>query len=218
MRAQCRLLPVLVLSLVALPLIASAQHKQVTVAYLRAALSTIPDHGAVVLLATYLPDPGLVEPQGRGARGGGFCRFSVKDPKTGTVFGAMYCAQDSAAFKGLIAVAKPTAFYFRGTKDYGEANAPGIFVESIEPSSEPSGEQISVAPQPPSEARFRVTITDNVTSNRTVLADVAMERSYSVGAVTLSIEREPTGEVGGIGPEAEREGGSLPKGSHSGGY
>lgn len=218
MRAQCRLLPAIILSLIAAPLIASAQHKDVSVAYLRAALSTIPDRGSVVLRATYLPDPGLIEPQGRGARGGGFCRFSVKDPKTGTVFGSMYCAQDSAAFKGLIAVTKPTAFYFRGYKDYGEANAPGIFVESVEPSTEPSSEPTDVAPQASPEVRFRVTITDNVTSNRTILADVAMERAYSVGAVTLSIEREPPSRIGGIGLETERERGSLPKGPDSGGY
>ena len=190
MRAQYRLIPALLLSLVAVPLLASAEQKEVNVAYLRAAINTISDREAVVLVATYLPDPGLVEAQGRNERRKGFARFSVKDLKTGTVFTSMYCAQDSAAFKDLIAVTKPTAFRFSCTKDYGESNEPGIFVKSVESYTETATGEGAPAAAAPSEARYRVTLVDNVTSNRTVLADVALGQSYSAGGVTVRIEPE----------------------------
>ena len=190
------------LSLVTLPLIASAEQNDVNVAYLRAALSTIPDRGPVILLASYLPDPGLVEPQGRSTRRRGFVRFSVKDLKTGTVFGSMYCAQDSAAFKKLIAVTKPTAFRFRGYKDYGEANESGIFVDSVEPYAETSSSgESSPTDAARAETRYRVTIVDNATSNRTVLSDVAMGRSYNAGGVTVRIEPVRNERIGVIGPD-----------------
>ena len=131
MRAQCRWRRAFLLCFVAVTSMASAEQKDVTVAYLRAALTTIPDHGSVILIATYLPDPGLVEPQGRRVYRQWFIRFSVKDLKTGTVFGSMYCAQGSAVFKSLIAGTKPTAFRFYGSKEYGESNEAGGFVNSV---------------------------------------------------------------------------------------
>ena len=68
------------------------------------------------------------------------------------------------------------------------------------------------------EARYRVTLIDNATSNRTVLANVTLGRAYNVGGVTVRIDPERNEAIGVIGSETERKGDSLPKGANSGEY
>ena len=218
MRIQYRLFSAFMLSLVTVPLIALAEPKEVNVAYLRAAITTLSDRESVLVVATFLPDPGLVEPQRRWGRQGGVAQFSIRDIKTGAVFTSMYCMQNSSAFKDLIAIAKPTAFRFRGYKGDGERNEAAIYVTSVESYTEAAISESSKAGVVPSDARYRVTIIDNATSNRTVLADVAIGRSYNAGGVTLRVEPERNEEIGVIGPETEIERGVLRKGANAGGY
>jgi hypothetical protein len=202
MRSQSRWIPVPLLVLMVSPLLALAQQKEVSVAYLRAAMSSLSDRASIVVYATYLPDPGLVEAYGRYLRGKGYSRFSIKDPQTGAEFASMYCAHDSKAFKDLISVTTPTTFRFYGYKDNVETTQSGIFVESVEPYKEvPPEERPSTAPAT-AASRFRVTVTDNATSNRTVLADVKLGQSYNAAGVTLRIDSEGSvgGTIGIIGP------------------
>jgi hypothetical protein len=176
---------------VILPGLVSAQTKDISVAYLRAAVGTIGDRSAVQLNAAFQPDPGLVEATGNYLRGKGYCRFSVKDPQSGVGFTSMYCRQDSPAFKELI---NPGAKTYRmsGYKDYGEQNEPSVFVTGVVALPEKGGKAGEDKGR-----TFRVIIRDNGSSNRTELANVVLGQTYSVAGITLQIEAETAPAGGG---------------------
>jgi len=222
MRFRSRLIPATIVSLMVLTSVSFGQRQELSVAYLRAAVNSLPDHQSVMIYATYLPEPGLVQAANRYIRGGsGYSRFSIKDPQSGAEFSSMYCSHDSKAFKDLISVTEPKTFRFYGYKDDVEMFLTGIFVEAVEPYEEPIVEKTPVSLAASRRGHYRITITDNVTSNRTVLADVTTGRSYVVGGVSISVEPEPTPTTEGsgvIGPQPEREHPSLPTGMNSSEY
>lgn len=200
MRARSRLIPITIVSLMVLSSVSFAQRQELSVAYLRAAINSLPDRQPVMIYATFLPDPGLVQAANRYIRGGsGYSRFSIKDPQSGAEFSLMYCSHDSRAFKDLITVNEPKTFRFYGYKDDVEMFLTGIFVETVEPYEEPIVEKKTASSSASRTGHIRITITDNVTSNRTVLADVTTGRSYVVGGVSISVEPEPAPTTEGSG-------------------
>ena len=176
---------------VVFPVVVLGQTKEISVAYLRAAVGTISDRSSVQLNAVFLPDPGLVEATGNYLRGKGYSRFSVKDPQSGVVYTSMYCRQDSQAFRELI---NPGAKTYRmsGYKDSGEQNEPSIFITGVLALPEKGGKVGDEKGR-----TFRVIIRDNASSNRTELANVVMGQAYSVAGITLQIEAEPVSSGNG---------------------
>jgi hypothetical protein len=197
MRYGCRLsLGLLVMGLM-IPGVVSAQTKDISVAYLRAAIGSLDDRSSVQLNAGFLPDPGLVEATEKNMRGKGYSRFTVKDPRSGVVFSSMYCRQDSQAFKELISGGAKT-YRLSGYKDYGEMNEPAIIVTGVGPYTEKPG----AGGEAKGAKTLRVIIRDNVSSNRTELANAVLGQAYSVGGITIQIEEEssPALEGGGRTP------------------
>jgi hypothetical protein len=186
-----RLVGFLVLGVV-FPVMVSAQTKEISVAYLRAAAGAIGDRSSVQLTAVFVRDPGLVEATGNYLRGKGFCRFSVKDPGSGVVFSSMYCRQDSQAFKELINAGAKT-YRMSGYKDYGEQNEPAIIVTGVEAFAEKGGK----VSDEKSTRTFRVIIRSNSSSNRTELANAVLGQVYSVAGITFQIEEESASAGGG---------------------
>jgi len=181
---------------------AIAQEKEYSVSFLRAAAGSLGDRAPVVVVGAYLANPGLLEAQGFYLRGKGFSRFSAKDTQTGAVFTSMYCDQNSKAFSDLVG-SKTKNYRFYGYKDRGEENESGFFVTRVEAIRE--AEKPAAAPT--TAKSFRVTITDNATSNRTVVANVSPGQSYAVGGVTFKVEIEPSASGAAVhgepGPETE---------------
>lgn len=179
-----RLIGFLIMGVV-FPVVVLGQTKEISVAYLRAAVGAIGDRSSVQLNAVFLPDPGLVEATGNYLRGKGYSRFSVKDPQSGVVFTSMYCRQDSPAFRELI---NPGSKVYRmsGYKDSGEQNEPSIFITGVVALPEKGGR---VGDE--KSRTFRVIIRDNASSNRTELANVVLGQAYSVAGMTIQLEAEP---------------------------
>lgn len=178
-----------------LPGVARAQSKDLTVAYLRAAVGSLSDRSPVQFEGIFVPDPGLVETTGMHMRGKGYSRFSVKDLRSGTVFTSAYCRQDSQAFRDLLAAGGPKAFRFTGTKDYGELNEPAVHISTVEAIDE---KPAKAAQEQKTARAFRVVIKDAANS-RTELANVVLGQAYRVAGLTIVIEEEPSPAVDGVG-------------------
>jgi hypothetical protein len=171
--------------------VASAQTKEISVSYLRAAIGSLDDRSSVQLNAVFMADPGLVDSTGNYLRGKGYSRFSVKDPRSGVVFTSMYCRQDSQAFKELINSSTKT-YRLSGYKEYGEQKEPAIIVTGVVPSAEKGG----AVSGGPGARTFRVILVENASSNRTELANVALGQAYNVAGFTLQIEEESSPAAG----------------------
>lgn len=192
MKARVGLIPVLVAIAVGGPLGVAAQTRDVTVPYLRAATGSLPDRANVTFDAVYLPDQGMTEARGWNMRGRGFCRFSVRDPQTATVFSNLYCNQDSKPFRELIKVVGPKLVHFTGYRGDGDGNEPSLYITGAEVLDTPV--------KPPEEEAansksLRVIIKDKATGNRTVLANVVPGKSYSVDGLTITVEAEKEGSA-----------------------
>ena len=175
---------------------AKAEGRQVTVAFLRAAASSLSDRATVSFDAIYDVQRGMVEPKSWNMRGRGLSRFSLKDPQSQVVFENVYCAQDSKAFKELVNLESNKMIHVSGYKDSGENSQASIYVTSIEVTSDP------VASAPEAKAAFtgsfRVILKDSVSGTKTVLANVVPGRAYAVDnlVVTLEAEKELPSESG----------------------
>jgi len=201
MSVQRRVCWIAVCAAMAIRLSANAQETGISVAYLRATVSALRDNESVTVKGIFMSNPGLEQPTGWNLRRQPICRFAVKDTQTGVVFSSMYCRLDSSAFTDLIAATTPRAFFFKGHRDDGENNEPAIFVTAVQPCTEKIVVSEGTAP-----TSFRVTITDNATRNRTVLANVALGQAYSVGGMTVVVEQDtssPSAQVN-VSPPAAR--------------
>lgn len=197
MTLRCRL-SVVVLGVVLAGLAASAQTKDVTVPYLRAAAGSLSDRATVTFEAVYVAGNGMVEASGWTLRGKGISRFSVRDPHSPAVFTGMYCAQDSKAFKQLVAIDGTKVVRFSGYKGDGEGREAGIYVTAIEILATPvkkiedSGDKAGKT--------FRVTVKDKDSGTKTVLANVSLGKTYTVEGLTLTVEAEEASDnAGGSG-------------------
>jgi len=184
-------------------MIARAGPKEVTVGFLQAAVSSLADQDEVTLTAVF---PGVASlkdsAHGRSLRGDGYSRFAVKDPQARTTFESMYVLQHSRVFPQLLSITGPHRVSFRGYKEEGEDNEEAIFVTSVDDlgpvkpaasdvkTESAPGVSPTVSPSAPPRA-FRVTITDNVTSNRTLIINIVTNRPYTVNGTTVVIEEEP---------------------------
>jgi hypothetical protein len=173
----------------------TAQTKEISVAYLRAAIGSLPDRAAVQLTALFLPEQGLLEASGSHLRGKGYCRFSVRDPRSGVIFASMYCRQDSPVFKELVASSGPQNYRFSGYKDYGEQNEPSIHVTSAEALAE---KPVRI-PGEKGAKTFRVILRDQAGSNQTELANVILGKTYNAAGITFTVEEETVPRLEGIG-------------------
>ena len=190
---------VVVLGIVLAGCAASAQIKDVTVPFLRAAASTLADRATVTFDAVYVPGSGMVEASGWTLRGKGISHFSVRDPQSSAVFTGMYCTQDSKAFKQLVAIEESKVVRITGYKGDGEGREAGIYATNVEILESPvkkveeAGDKLGKT--------FRVTVKDKETGTTTVLANVSLGKTYTVGGLTLMVEAETEsgGSTGGVG-------------------
>jgi len=167
---------------------ANAEGKQVTVAFLMAAASSLPDHADVSFNAIYDVQRGMVEPKSWNMKGRGLSRFSLKDPHSQVVFENVYCAQDSKPFKELVNLESNKMIHVSGYKDSGENNQASIYVTSVEVVPDP------VVPAPEEKAAitgsFRVILKDTVSGTKTVLANVVPGRTYAIDNLVVTLEVE----------------------------
>jgi len=180
-----------------------AETKEVSASFLRAAVSSIDNRSDITVAADYPGVAALQDVIGWYRRNDGYSRFSVKDPQSKVVFDAMYVRQGSSVFNQLLLIDKPHHFRFRGYKDFGENREDAIFVTSAEDLGPvvrpPATVTTSVAPTvgqvgagaTASGPNLRVTITDNTTSNRTVITNMEMNHTYTVNGMTVIVESEP---------------------------
>ena len=184
---NCLQLVVLLLAL-AVPLITNAQTKDVTVAYLRAATGSLPDHANVSFDALFASDQGLVEAQSWNLRGRGISRFSVKDPQSSVIFPNLYCNQDTSAFKELIKVNGTKLLHITGYKDEGEKYEPSIYVTSVEVLPTPA--KVVADESRSTTNSVRIVLKDTSSGSKTVLVNVVPGKTYTVDNLTLTVELE----------------------------
>lgn len=186
------------------PVATHAQTKDVTVSFLRAAASSLPDRATVSFDAIFIAQQGMVEPQGWNMRGRRLSRFSVRDPQSPQVFANMYCSQDSKVFKELVGLDTNRMIHVTGYKDSGENNQPSIFVTSVEVSPVPVG------PAPDdtmtSARSLRVVVKDTTSGTKTVLVNVVPGKTYSVDNLVITVELENAAS-----PAVENEDTGMPK-------
>lgn len=188
MKRQVRYLVVIMIFVAGLVPDAAAQGRNVSVAYLRAALNSLPDRGSVSFTAEYSGREGLKQASGSYLRNKGFSRFTVRDPETGLTFNSIYCEQGSAVFNELLKVTGTRRFNFQGHKGTGEGREDAIFVTSAEPVRLPRDERVEEEEE--EEKTYRVTIVDHATSNRTVMVNVELGKEFNLMGATLLIEEE----------------------------
>lgn len=194
----------------AVVLVANAATKEVTVGYLQAAASSLTDQTEVTVTAVYPGVASLRDCHGLYLRNDGYSRFTIKDPQSKAVFDSMYVLQTTKAFPVLVKANGQRRMTFRGYKERGEDHDDAIFVTSVEdlgPAGPPAGpapgtvtgsvtetatSDVGVLPAPTIPPRaYRVTITDNATSNRTVIINIETNRPYTVNGTTVVVEQEP---------------------------
>ena len=206
----------MIISLCACAVVSVAQQparsgREVTVAYLRAAIGSIRNGDRLRLSAEYDADYGLLEANERYLRGKGYSRFSIVDPKTGVRFSNMYVDQDTDAFRTLLDLKDDTRVTLYGYKGRGEEKDPAMIVTSvrIEADNRKPGEKddarspVAVAGRTPEadatdgKGKYRVIITDLRSTNRTVLVGVELGKDYNVLGTAIRIEREEDNSPGG---------------------
>jgi len=170
-----------------------AQRDDITVRYLRAAISSLQKNTQVSITAEFMATPGLRDVNDVFLRSKGVSRFSIRDPGNGDVFDNMYCRHDSPAFKDLLAANGRRIYRFSGYRDRGESNSDGVFVTRVEFIREIKEDE-AAAPAPGETAatppRLRVTLIDNTTSNRSVLFNVQPGQSYKLNGYTVQVDAD----------------------------
>jgi len=167
--------------------------KVLTAAYLRASIGALDNRSSVTVRGEYLVDPGMVEARERGLRGKGYSRFSIRDPKTGTVFTSMYCKQESDVFWQLLKSEGNTAFTFHGEKNRGEDREDAILVDRLESvllTPKAIAERIANAAEQ-EETPLRVILENEETGTRTVLTGIKRGTPVKVEGFTITVENEP---------------------------
>ena len=182
------LLSGLAIVVLTIPVGVSAQVKEVTVTFLRAASGSLPDHATVSFDAVYNSDQGLVEAQGWNMRGQGISHFSLKDPQSSVIFPNFYCSQDSKAFKELIKLNGTKLVHVTGYKGDGERNETAIYITGLEVLQTPI--PVITEEQNSATNTFRVIIKDTASGSKTILANVIPGKSYTVDTLTLTVEPE----------------------------
>ncbi len=186
--------------------VAHAQSKEVTVSYLQAAVSSLPEQAEVTLTAVFPGVSNLRDCHGHYLRNDGYSRFSVKDPQSKTTFDSMYVLQTSKVFPVLLNASGARRIRFHGYREYGEDRDDAIFVTSAEdlgpaaPAaaatpgtavvSAVTGVEVLGGPGP-APRTYRVTLVDGATSNRTVIINIQTNRPYTVNGTTVLVEQEP---------------------------
>lgn len=177
------------LAMMMIPIAGLAQTREVSVSYLRAAASSLPDRATVSFDAIFVAEQGMIEPQAWNMKGRGLSRFTVKDPQSAVLFANMYCPQDSRAFKELIKLDSSRPIRITGYKADGENNQPSIYATAVEVLPLPEvrkGDDKAPAPK-----TLRITLKNANSGTRTILANVVPGKSYTVDDLTLTVETEP---------------------------
>ena len=190
MRTQYRVLPILVVLAAVFNGRALGQGEEVSVKFLRAAVSSIAYDEKIVVTGEYSEADGLLEATGRFLRGKGYSQFSIKDPDSGVTFDAAYCHRDTKAFRDLMKVSGSKRFKFYGSKARGERDEEAIFVTSVTEVEEPV-EGVGSGRSRAGSGTYRITMVDKVTSNKTVLVNIQVGKPYSLFGSTLILEEEP---------------------------
>ena len=169
-----------------------------TVKYLRAGISSIPNNADVTLVGEYMANRGLVSVEDREG-GKAFSSFSVKDPDSNFTFESIYCEQGAKVFEELLNTTASATFRFYGYKGRNDKWEPVIFVRRIELVAPAETPKPAVAAAP---ALLRITVTDPATGRSTVLHNVTAGQTYLAGSVSLIVQKEeaapaPAAAVGG---------------------
>jgi hypothetical protein len=165
--------PVIVICAIALTVgvrFAAGQTAEMSVKYLKAGMGTIPLRGDVIVVGQYVTTPGM---QDTGWRYGGTpqSQFSVRSPKSSVTFDMMYAEEGSAAFKTLLDAKPEQVFRFSGFKAHGPAESDAIYVTKVELIQTLSAET-NAPPAAAAVESFLLIVTDNATTNRTVIPHV----------------------------------------------
>lgn len=173
----------------------AAQREETTIRYLKAAVSSLPKNSTVTVTGEFMLTPGLREVQDVFLRSKGISRFSIRDPQTGDIFDGMYCAHDSPAFKDLLTARSRRLYRFTAYRDRGESRTEGVFVTRVELVRELRDDEdplpaVTPAEGPGMPGRFRVTLIEQASSNRSVLFNVEPGTAYTLNGFTIVIERE----------------------------
>jgi hypothetical protein len=183
---------------VALALLAGAgwapAQREVSVGYLRAALGSIRDRERVAFEADYLGEQGLREARGAYLRNKGFSRFTIRDAASGAVFDSIYCEHGSSVFKQLLQARSTKRFRFEATKGTGEDRKDAIFVTSAVEVRQAAADTPPPPDPQPLPRSLKVTLTDHATSNRTVLVNIELGKTYNLMGASLRIEAEQAPE------------------------
>lgn len=183
-------------ALLAAWMVRTAMARDVTVKFLRAAVASLNERENVTVEGVYTASDGLNEPRDPYLREKGFSRFAIKDPESGVTFDSMYADHDSSAFRELLKVKEKQTFIFSGYKARGGSlDNDVVYVTSVKavPNRE---EEKGSAPPPSPPSTYRVTIFDSRTTNRTVIANVQLGRTYTVSGIQLTVEEEPRDNTG----------------------
>ena len=170
--------------------------REVSVLYLRAAVGGLDDRDRVTVTGEYVAADGLRETTERFLRGKGFSRFSVRAQGSDVVFTSMYCDQKSRAFETLVDITGVKVCRFIGYRSRGEEREAAIVVTDVKVLHEIT-EDVGDDDREIGARRFRITMTDNATSNSTVLVNVELGKRYNVLGTTLVIEDETPNDQGG---------------------
>lgn len=193
----------LLVSIVAVAPDVRAAPEEVSVAYLRAAITSIDRRERVKVTAKLDTERGLQTADYLWLRNKGYSQFSIVDPQSGARFGSMYVSHDSAAFEDLVGAQGSDAFFtFTGERGRGDRKEPAIFVRDVRPGRSGAVKARGRA-QVSGPQTFRVVLTDVATSNRTVLVNVELGKPYNVLGTRLLIEAEPPPDPNRIRVEAE---------------
>jgi hypothetical protein len=174
-----------------MPVSAVAQDKDISVSYLRAAVSSLADGTRVRLPGDYSAAEGLHDATGVYLRNKGYSRFTIRD---GDIeFRNVYCPYDSKAFAELLKVKGTRRFIFSGYKQRGERHEDAIFVTDVEevPEREQPKDVVQIGKV------YRLTMIDNTSSNRTVLGNIELGKPVRFLGTTLVLDEEAQ-DSGGV--------------------
>ena len=169
----------------------SGQSSEMTIRYLRAGMGSIPYLGNIIVIGEFVTNPGLQDVRWR-YEGNPCSQFSIRGPKSNARFDAMYVQEGSAPFKALLDAKPDQVFRFYGFKGHGpgEPAQDVIYVTNVEPVQLPAEETNAPPVSAAATESFRLVITDNTTSNSTILRHIAPNQSYQASGITVTLQKE----------------------------